>query len=111
MKNKSLSKTLAKETWLRYDEPSLRWKGNLRLSIEDTIIYTEEAMWNLVKAKRKFPLGEPELAAKKSPSNEFIEYILKVKTVFHQKGLVFVSNSLTKREVLRIFKQKLRGLL
>ncbi len=101
MKNKFLSRTLAKELWLKYDEPSLRWSGNLNLALNDIVIYSKEKMWKLVQAKNKFPQGQPELAGKRFPSNSFIEYILKVKTVFIWMGMVVVSNELTKEGKIR----------
>jgi len=97
-----------KENWLRYDEPSLRWTGNKDLFENDIVIYSEEEIWDLLRAK-KFPLGDENLAGKKLPGNDFIEYLLKIKTVFRKRiklvsgehiSAIFMSNSLSKDEVL-----------
>lgn len=79
------SKEFSKENWLRYDEPSLRWTGNKDLSENKIVIYSEDEIWDLLRAKKVFPQGDPLLAAKKLPGNDLISWILKVKTVFRKR--------------------------
>lgn len=102
------SKEMFKENWLRYDQPSLRWNGNRDLFENEIVIYSVDEIWDLLKAK-KFPLGDEELAGKKLPGNDFISYILKVKTVFRKRiklvsgeriSVVFLSDIPSKNEVL-----------
>lgn len=109
-KLKGRDKRFADEKWLRYDEPGLRWEGNLATR-RDIAVFTREKIWSLIKAKDKFPRGLPELAATKFPSNDLIGYILKMRTVFTRTiklpdetevKLVFVSN-LSKEEVVERF--------
>lgn len=103
------SKEIQKETWLRYDEPSLRWTGNKDLFENDIVCYSENELWDLLRAKKYFPQGDPDLAAKSLPGNDFISWTLKVKTVFRrtivlssgeQVKAVFLSDIPTKKEVL-----------
>lgn len=105
---KGVTKSLCEENWLRYDEPSLRLQGNTDLFKADVTCYTEDKLWDILRAKGKFPQGLPELAAVKLPSNDFISYVLKVNTVFRRTVIkdngerikvVFLSN-LTKQEIL-----------
>ena len=108
---KSATKTLTEEKWFRYDEPDLRKNGNRDLADNEIVCYSEDELWEIMKAKDKFPEGLPELAANSLPSNDFIEYILKINTVFRKTIVVnkkrikavFLSN-LSKEEVLeRVF--------
>lgn len=103
------SKEMFKENWLRYDQPCLRWTGNKDLSEHEIVIYSEEEIWDLLRAKKNFPLGDEDLAGKSLPSNDFISYILKVKTVFRKRikltsgeriSAVFLSDIPSKNEVL-----------
>lgn len=100
---KGTAKRLAMQMWLRYDEPSLRESGNNALFNKEIAIYTADKLWDILKAKKHFPQGQPELAAKKLPSNDFIGYVLKVDTVFRRTigntVMVFLSD-LSKQEVL-----------
>jgi len=97
-----------KDNELRYDQPSLRWNGNIDLSKNEIVVYSTEEIWDLLRAK-KFPLGDEELAGKSLPSNDFISYILKVKTVFRKRikltngeriNTVFLSDLPNKNAVL-----------
>jgi len=106
---KSAEKTIREEKWLRYNEPDLRENGNRDLHQNEIVCYSEEELWKILQAKDKFPEGLPELAATKLPGNEFIQYILKVKTVFRQTIVltnkekikaVFMSDTLEKDEIL-----------
>lgn len=103
------SKEMFKENWLRYDEPSLRWTGNKDLFENEIVIYSEDEIWDLLRAKKHFPMGDESLAGKKVPSNDFISYVLKIKTVFRKRiklvsgeriSAIFLCNSLSKNEVL-----------
>lgn len=89
------TKEIKKENWLRYDEPSLRWAGNKDLNENGIVIYSEDEMWDLLRAKKYFPQGNPELAAKSLPGNDFISWVLKVKTVF-RKTIVLTSGERVK---------------
>ncbi|MBA7491002.1 hypothetical protein ES702_01546 [subsurface metagenome] len=109
------SKEIQKETWLKYDEPSLRWDGNKDLSENNIVCYSEDELWDLLRAKKYFPQGDPELAAKKLPGNDFISYVLKTRTVFRRTivlisgeriKVVFMSDSLNKEEILEAVKNK-----
>jgi len=106
---KSAAKTIREENWLKYDEPSLRKNGNKDLVDNEIVCYSEDELWEILQAKDKFPEGLPELAATKLPGNDFIQYILKVKTVFRQTIVltnkekikaVFMSDTLGKDEIL-----------
>jgi len=97
-----------KENELRYCQPCLRWTGNKDIAENDIVIYSIDEIWDLLKAK-KFPLGDEDLAGKKLPSNEFIEYVLKIKTVFKKTiklvsgeriSVVFLSDLPNKHAVL-----------
>lgn len=103
------SKEMFKENWLRYDQPGLRWTGNKDLSKNKIVIYSVDEIWDLLRAKKHFPMGDENLAGKKLPSNDFIAYILKVKTVFRKRikltsgeriSAVFLSDIPSKNEVL-----------
>lgn len=105
---KSVAKTIREEKWLRYDEPSLRQIGNEALFNKEIVCLTEDKLWDIVRAKDRFPQGLPKLAATKLPSNDYIEYVLKVNTVFRKTmslgdgreiKVVFLSN-LTKEEII-----------
>jgi len=98
-----------KVNYLRYDQPSLRWDGNRDLFKNEIVIYSVDEIWDLLRAKKDFPLGDPDLAGKSLPSNDFIEYVLKVKTVFRKRiklvsgeriNTVFLSDLSSKNEVL-----------
>ena len=102
------SKEMFRENWLRYDQPSLRWDGNRDLFKNKIVIYSVDEIWDLLRAK-KFPLGDEDLAGKKLPSNDFISYVLKVKTVFRKRiklvsgeriSAVFLSDIPNKNAVL-----------
>jgi len=103
------SREMFKENYLRYDQPSLRWNGNRDLFKNEIVIYSEEEIWDLLRAKKNFPEGDPELAGKSLPSNDFISYVLKVKTVFRKRiklvsgeriSVVFLSDIPSKNAVL-----------
>ena len=103
------SKDMFKENWLRYDQPSLRWTGNRDLSEHEIVIYSEDEIWDLLRAKKYFPEGDPELAGRKLPGNDFISWILKVKTVFRKRiklvsgeriSAIFMSDIPSKNEVI-----------
>jgi len=79
-----------KENYLRYDQPSLRWDGNRDLFKNEIVIYSVDEIWDLLRQEKVFPMGDEELAGKKLPGNDFIEYVLKVRTVF-QKTIKLVS--------------------
>lgn len=105
---KDVTKLIREERWLRYDEPSLRQEGNEALFNRDIVCLSEDKLWDIIKAKTRFPQGLPELASTKLPSNDFIGYVLKVDTVFRKTlikkngdeiKVVFLSN-LTKQEIL-----------
>ena len=109
---------LESERWLRYDEPGLRWHGNRAMFQNDIAIFEQGEFWDIVKAKDKFPLGQKELAGKTIPSNEYIAYILKVKTVFRYtfilKGntkvkAIVLSNFRTKEETLKVIKARIEN--
>ena len=103
------SKEMFKENYLRYDQPSLRWDGNGDLFKNEIVIYSVDEIWDLLRAKKVFPMGDEELAGKSLPSNDFISYILKVKTVFRKRikltsgeriNTVFLSDLPSKNAVL-----------
>ena len=112
---KDVAKMLKEEKWLRYDEPSLRWNGNKDLAENDIVVYSEDELWEVLRAKDKFPQGVPELAATKLPSNDFIQYLLKTKTVFRQTVVltsgekvlaIFMSDTLSKDEILEAIRKE-----